>query len=62
VAIFLDATVVRLVLVPTTMELMGDFNWWVPKWLDKILPHVDFESSGPKPPSPADPEPALAAR
>jgi RND superfamily putative drug exporter len=62
VAIFLDATVVRLVLVPTTMELMGDFNWWVPKWLDKILPHVDFESSGPKPPSTSDPEPALAAR
>src|SRR3954447_25634143 len=50
VAIFLDATVVRLILVPTTMELMGDFNWWVPKWLDRILPNVDFESSGSHPP------------
>ena len=63
VAIFLDATVVRLVLVPATMELMGDFNWWVPKWLDKRLPNIDFESSGAQHPPAADPEPAtLAAR
>ena len=46
VAIFLDATIVRLILVPTTMELMGDWNWWLPKWLDRILPDMDFESSG----------------
>ncbi|MDA0172239.1 MMPL family transporter [Solirubrobacter taibaiensis] len=45
VAIALDATVVRLVLVPTTMQLMGDFNWWIPKWLDRRLPDMDFESS-----------------
>ena len=38
VAIALDATVVRLVLVPTTMELMGDCNWWLPKWLDRSCP------------------------
>jgi len=44
VAIALDATIVRLVLVPATMELMGDLNWWLPKWLDRILPHADFES------------------
>ena len=44
VAIALDATIVRLVLVPATMELMGDWNWWLPKWLDRILPEVDFES------------------
>jgi uncharacterized membrane protein YdfJ with MMPL/SSD domain len=63
VAIFLDATVVRLVLVPATMELMGDFNWWVPKWLDKLLPNIDFESSGAQHPPHPDPEPAaLAAR
>ncbi len=64
VAIFLDATVVRLVLVPTTMELLGDRNWWVPKWLDRILPNIDFESSGAQhPTSDAGPEPAvLAAR
>jgi uncharacterized membrane protein YdfJ with MMPL/SSD domain len=46
VAIALDATVVRLILVPTTMELMGEWNWWLPKWLDRILPDMDFESSG----------------
>jgi uncharacterized membrane protein YdfJ with MMPL/SSD domain len=46
VAIALDATVVRLILVPTTMELMGDLNWWLPKWLDRLLPDMDFESSG----------------
>ena len=44
VAIFLDATLVRLVLVPATMELMGDVNWWLPKSLDRILPNADFES------------------
>src|SRR5690349_10644619 len=44
VAIFLDATLVRLVLVPATMELMGKWNWWLPKGLDRILPHADFES------------------
>jgi len=43
VAIFLDATVVRLVLVPATMELLGDRNWWLPGWLDRALPDVDFE-------------------
>jgi uncharacterized membrane protein YdfJ with MMPL/SSD domain len=44
VAIALDATLVRLVLVPATMELMGDVNWWLPKWLDRHLPNADFES------------------
>ena len=38
VAVFLDATIVRLILVPATMELLGDRNWWIPKWLDRILP------------------------
>ena len=36
----IDATIVRLVLVPATMELLGDRNWWMPKWLDRILPRV----------------------
>ena len=60
VAIVLDATIVRLILVPTTMELMGDCNWWLPKWLDRILPDMDFESSGSE--APAEEEPALATR
>ena len=42
-AILIDATVVRLVLVPATMELLGDRNWWLPGWLDRVLPHFDVE-------------------
>ena len=43
VAVFVDATIVRMILVPSTMELAGRANWWLPKWLDRILPnlHVD---------------------
>ncbi|MBZ9597443.1 MMPL family transporter [Streptomyces yangpuensis] len=37
-AIFIDATVVRMVLVPATMTLLGRTNWWLPKWLDRMLP------------------------
>lgn len=40
-AIFLDATVVRLVLVPATMKLLGTANWWLPAWLDRLLPELD---------------------
>jgi RND superfamily putative drug exporter len=43
VAVFIDATIVRMMLVPATMELLGSKNWWVPKWLDRILPHIGFE-------------------
>jgi RND superfamily putative drug exporter len=42
-AIFLDATIVRMLLVPATMELLGDRNWWLPGWLDRILPTIDVE-------------------
>ena len=44
-AVFLDATVVRLVLVPATMKLLGDANWWLPAWLDRLLPHLDLDSA-----------------
>jgi RND superfamily putative drug exporter len=43
IAIFVDATVVRMVLVPATMELLGNANWWLPKWLDRILPQINIE-------------------
>ena len=43
IAVFLDATIVRLILVPATMELLGDWNWWIPKWLDRILPRIHIE-------------------
>jgi RND superfamily putative drug exporter len=39
-AIAIDATIVRLVLLPATMRLFGDANWWMPRWLDKITPNV----------------------
>ncbi len=42
-AILLDATVVRLLLVPATMHLMGRFNWWLPRWLDRLLPELHIE-------------------
>ena len=43
IAVLLDATIVRMVLVPATMELLGDRNWWMPKWLDRILPKISVE-------------------
>jgi len=43
VAVAVDATVVRMLLVPATMELLGDRNWWIPKWIDRILPNIDVE-------------------
>ena len=43
VAVLIDATIVRLVLVPATMELLGKANWWFPKWLDRIVPKLDVE-------------------
>ena len=42
-AIFLDATVVRMVLVPGVMQLLGKYNWWIPDWLERILPSLDVE-------------------
>jgi RND superfamily putative drug exporter len=42
-AVLLDATIVRMLLVPATMELLGDRNWWVPRWLDRILPRIEVE-------------------
>jgi len=43
IAVLIDATIVRLVLVPATMELLGDKNWWIPAWLDRILPRIHIE-------------------
>jgi uncharacterized membrane protein YdfJ with MMPL/SSD domain len=50
VAIALDATLVRLILVPAAMKLMGNWNWWMPSWLDRALPDLSFDGrSEPKP-------------
>jgi RND superfamily putative drug exporter len=42
-AVLVDATIVRVVLVPATMRLLGDWNWWLPRWLDRRLPRFDLE-------------------
>nr|MDQ3575974.1 MMPL family transporter [Actinomycetota bacterium] len=42
-AVLVDATVVRMVLVPSTMELLGNANWWMPSWLSRLLPEVHIE-------------------
>jgi RND superfamily putative drug exporter len=46
-AVLVDATIVRMVLVPATMELLGDANWWMPSWLDRLLPalHIEGEAA-----------------
>jgi putative drug exporter of the RND superfamily len=44
-AVLLDATIVRMVLVPATMELLGDRNWWLPRWLDRVLPTIQVDAS-----------------
>jgi RND superfamily putative drug exporter len=58
-AVLIDATVVRMVLVPATMSLLGKANWWLPSWLDRVLPHLDLEGSAAPAESPV-PEPELA--
>ncbi|MFW6689491.1 MMPL family transporter [Streptomyces sp. MAR4 CNX-425] len=50
VAVLADATIVRMVLVPATMTLLGRANWWLPRWADRLLPELHLE-----PPAPADP-------
>ncbi|WP_343239486.1 MMPL family transporter [Streptomyces sp. SID7909] len=50
VSVLIDATVVRLLLVPAVMTLLGRAAWWSPRWLDRVLPHIDTEGSdGPSP-------------
>jgi len=43
-AIAVDATVVRMILVPATMSLMGSANWWLPAWLDRLLPSIELDA------------------
>jgi RND superfamily putative drug exporter len=54
VAIAIDATLVRLILVPAAMELLGEWNWWLPKWLDRLLPHVGLSDHQAAPPRSGD--------
>jgi uncharacterized membrane protein YdfJ with MMPL/SSD domain len=52
VAIALDATLVRLILVPAAMKLLGGWNWWMPSWLDRALPDLSFEGGRTPEPEP----------
>jgi RND superfamily putative drug exporter len=47
VAIFVDATLVRMVLVPSIMQILGRANWWLPGWLDRLLPTLAVEAKVP---------------
>ncbi len=42
-AVLIDATIVRMIMVPATMRLLGDSSWWLPQWLDRLLPHFSLE-------------------
>ena len=59
-AILIDASLIRMVLVPATMSLLGDRNWWLPAWLDRILPVVDIEHHEDAETPVADDEPPAA--
>ena len=43
IAVLIDATVVRMVLVPAVMQLLDSRNWWIPAWLERMLPRLDVE-------------------
>ncbi|MFF9776141.1 MMPL family transporter [Streptomyces sp. NPDC013978] len=46
IAVFFDAFVVRMAIVPAVLALLGEKAWWLPKWLDRALPNVDVEGEG----------------
>ena len=48
-AIFVDAYIIRTVLVPSVMHVLGRANWWLPAWLDRILPRLHVEPDGRSP-------------
>jgi RND superfamily putative drug exporter len=60
VAVLVDATLVRMVLVPSVMEILGPLNWWMPRWLDRIVPRVGAEVEIDVPEPEAVPEPVGA--
>lgn len=46
IGVFVDAFVVRMILVPAVLALLGNAAWWIPGWLDRILPRLDVEGEG----------------
>ncbi len=61
-SVLLDATLVRLVVVPATMTLLGDANWWLPEWLDRMLPNWDLEGAVDNLHAPEEPDSDRAAQ
>ena len=61
-SVLVDATIVRLILVPATMTLLGRANWWLPRWLDRLLPRFEAQSAATTPASDPEllPEPGAA--
>ncbi|HVD89747.1 MAG TPA: hypothetical protein VNB91_12710, partial [Jatrophihabitantaceae bacterium] len=44
-AVLIDASIIRMILVPAVMSLLGRHAWWIPKWLDRIMPNLDIEGT-----------------
>ncbi|GAB3970425.1 hypothetical protein GCM10029978_043680 [Actinoallomurus acanthiterrae] len=60
-AVFFDAFAVRLAIVPAVLALVGRHAWWLPRWLDRILPKVDVEGASPNPDPAGEPQEASSA-
>jgi putative drug exporter of the RND superfamily len=56
VAVLVDATIVRMMLVPSIMEILGPVNWWMPAWMDRSIPRIGIEVT-PAPPNDPTPTP-----
>jgi RND superfamily putative drug exporter len=59
-AILIDSTIVRMVLVPSAMELIGRANWWIPRWLDRLIPRIGADAVRAEWVGPAGPAQGLA--
>jgi putative drug exporter of the RND superfamily len=44
-AVLIDASIIRMILVPAVMSLLGRHAWWIPRWLDRIMPNLDIEGT-----------------
>jgi RND superfamily putative drug exporter len=56
-AVFIDATLIRIILVPAAMQLLGDRNWWLPAWLDRLLPRINLSEEAGSHSRPGTPPP-----
>jgi putative drug exporter of the RND superfamily len=54
-AVLIDASLVRMILVPAVMTMLGRWAWWMPRWLEPIVPHLQLEGGDEPEPAPAQP-------